>query len=140
MGWTVGGTNPSGARFSARPDRPLDPPSLQYNGYRVFHGDKVRPGRAADHTAPSVPRSWKSRAIPLPTLWATPGPVTKTLYVFMSIRFPVVYRLMSFRLKNTQNCRTGSVTFTFYNNITLTETTLFATHIITYYIFVRLAL
>jgi len=21
-----------------------------------------------------VPRSWKSRAIPLPTLWATPGP------------------------------------------------------------------
>ena len=26
-----------------------------------------------------IPRSWKSRAIPLPTLWATTGPVTGTL-------------------------------------------------------------
>ena len=29
-----------------------------------------------------APRSWKSRAIPLPTLWATTGPVTGTLYLF----------------------------------------------------------
>jgi hypothetical protein len=29
-----------------------------------------------------VPLSWKSRAIPLPTLWATTGPVTGTLYLF----------------------------------------------------------
>ena len=28
-----------------------------------------------------VPRSWKSRAIPLPTLWATKRPVTRTLYL-----------------------------------------------------------
>ena len=28
-----------------------------------------------------VPWSWKSRAIPLPTLWATTGPVTGTLYL-----------------------------------------------------------
>jgi len=27
-----------------------------------------------------VPWSWKSRAIPLPTLWATTGPVTGSLY------------------------------------------------------------
>jgi len=27
-----------------------------------------------------APRSWKSRAIPLPTLWATTGPVTGLLY------------------------------------------------------------
>jgi len=27
-----------------------------------------------------VPRTWKIRAIPLPTLWATTGPVTGTLY------------------------------------------------------------
>ena len=26
--------------------------------------------------------SWKSRAIPLPTLWATTGPVTGTLYLY----------------------------------------------------------
>ena len=32
---------------------------------------KVRPGRAADHSPLLVPRSSKSRAIPLPTLWAT---------------------------------------------------------------------
>ena len=46
-------SNPGGARFSARPDRPWGPPSLVYNGYRVFPGGKVRPGRAADHSSPS---------------------------------------------------------------------------------------
>ena len=30
-----------------------------------------------------VPRSWKSRAIPLPTLRATTGPVTGTLYLYL---------------------------------------------------------
>ena len=39
--------------FSARPDRPLGPPGLLYNGYRVFPGGKVRPGRAADHSPSS---------------------------------------------------------------------------------------
>jgi len=38
-----------GARFSARPDRPWGPPSLLYNGYRVFPRGKVRLGCAADH-------------------------------------------------------------------------------------------
>jgi len=42
-----------GTRFSARPDRPWGPPSLLYNGHRVFPGGKVRPGRAADHSPPS---------------------------------------------------------------------------------------
>jgi len=27
-----------------------------------------------------VPWSWKDRALPLPTLWATTGPITGTLY------------------------------------------------------------
>ena len=57
---------PVGARFSARPDRPWSPPSLLYNGYRVFPGGKVRPGRVAEHPPLLAPRSWKSRAIPLP--------------------------------------------------------------------------
>ena len=52
-GWTVRGSNPGGARFSARPDRPWDQPSLLYNGYQVFPGGKVRLGRAADHSPPS---------------------------------------------------------------------------------------
>jgi len=30
-----------------------------------------------------VPRSWKSRAIPLPTLLATTGPVRGTLYLYL---------------------------------------------------------
>ena len=52
--WLDGpGSNPAGARFSARPDRPWAPPSLLYDGYRVFLEGKVRPGRAADHSPPS---------------------------------------------------------------------------------------
>ena len=39
-----------------------------------------------------VPLSWKSRAIPLPTLWATTGPVTGTLYlVFIIQKLPKIY-------------------------------------------------
>jgi len=44
---------PVRTRFSAPPDRPWGPPSLLYNGYRVFPGGKVRSGRAADHSSPS---------------------------------------------------------------------------------------
>jgi hypothetical protein len=32
-----------------------------------------------------APRSWKSRAIPLPTLWATTGPVTRLLYLYLNL-------------------------------------------------------
>jgi hypothetical protein len=32
-----------------------------------------------------VKSSWKSRAIPLPTLWATTGPVTGNLYLYLSL-------------------------------------------------------
>ena len=46
-------SNPGEARFSVRPNRSWDPASLLYNGYRVFPGGKVRPGRAADHSPPS---------------------------------------------------------------------------------------
>ena len=50
---------------------PTHPPVKWVPG---LSGGKVRPGRAADHSHPIlVPQSWKSRAIPLPTLWATPG-------------------------------------------------------------------
>ena len=35
-----------------------------------------------------VPQSWNSRAIPLPTLWATTGPVTGSLY------FPSIFKIM----------------------------------------------
>jgi hypothetical protein len=52
--WTVRGSNPGGDEiFSGCPDRSWGPPSLLYNGYRVFPGGKVRPGRDADHSHPS---------------------------------------------------------------------------------------
>jgi len=52
-GWTVRARIPVGTRLSARPDRPWASHSLLLNGYRVFPGGKVRPGRAADHSPPS---------------------------------------------------------------------------------------
>ena len=60
-----------GTRFSARPDWPWGPPSLLYNGYRVFSG--CRGGRCVgltphSHLVPKVLE--KSRAIPLLTLRA----------------------------------------------------------------------
>ena len=66
-------SNPGGARFSACPDRPWGSSCLLYDGYRVFPGGKV---------PLLVLWSLKSTAIPLPTFWATTGPVTGTLYLF----------------------------------------------------------
>ena len=53
-GWTVRGSNPGGGEiFRTCPDRPWGPPSLLYNGYRVFPGGKERPERDADPSPPS---------------------------------------------------------------------------------------
>ena len=53
-GWTVRGSNPGGGEILlTRPDRPWGPPSLLYNGYRLFPGGKERPGRDADPSPPS---------------------------------------------------------------------------------------
>ena len=41
-GWMVLGSNPGeGEIFHICPDRPWGPPSLMYNGYRVFNGGKA---------------------------------------------------------------------------------------------------
>jgi hypothetical protein len=41
-GWKVRGSNPgAGAIFRTPPDWPCGPPSLLYNGYRVFPGGKT---------------------------------------------------------------------------------------------------
>jgi hypothetical protein len=54
-GWTVRGSNPGGVMiFSTCPDRPWGPPSLLYNGYRVFPGGKERPGRDDDPSPPFI--------------------------------------------------------------------------------------
>jgi hypothetical protein len=41
-----------GEIFRTCPDRPLGPPSLLYNGYRIYSGGKERPGRDADPLPP----------------------------------------------------------------------------------------
>ena len=54
MGWTVRGPNPGGIEiFRTRPDRPLDPPSLLYNGNRFSFPGVKRPERGVDHQHPS---------------------------------------------------------------------------------------
>jgi len=57
------GSNPGGDEIF-RPSRPALEPTQA-----PVPGGKVRQGRAADHSPLLFPRSWKSRAIPLPTLW-----------------------------------------------------------------------
>jgi hypothetical protein len=48
-GWTVRGSNPGESEiFRTSPDRPWGPPSLLYNGYRVFPGGRMRSGHDAD--------------------------------------------------------------------------------------------
>jgi hypothetical protein len=48
------GSKPGGGEiFCASPDRPWDPPSLLYSGYRVFPEGKERPGRDAEPSSPS---------------------------------------------------------------------------------------
>ena len=42
-----------GEIFRTCPDRPWGPPSLLYNGYRVFPGGKEQPGRDTDPSLPS---------------------------------------------------------------------------------------
>ena len=54
MSWAVRGSNPDGGEiFRTCPDRPWGPPSLLYNGYRVFLGGKERQECNADPSPPS---------------------------------------------------------------------------------------
>jgi hypothetical protein len=60
--WTARRSNPGGGEiFRTRPDRPWDPRSLLYNGYRVFPGGKAA-GRGADHPPHLVPRLKKEQS------------------------------------------------------------------------------
>jgi hypothetical protein len=52
-------------------------------GTEYFPGVKYGRGVLLTTHPLLVPRSWTSRAIPLPTLWATTGPVTGTLYLYL---------------------------------------------------------
>ena len=56
-------------------------PASRKMGTGSFPGVKYGRGVLLTTNRLLVPRSWKSRAIPLPTLWATTGPVMGLLYL-----------------------------------------------------------
>ena len=73
IGWTVRDRIPVGRDFPPVQTGPGAHPTSLYNVYRSFPGGKCGRGVLLITHPLLVPRSWKSRAIPLPTLWATPG-------------------------------------------------------------------
>ena len=89
-GWTVRDRIPVGTRFSASPDRPWGPPSLLYNGYRVFPEGKVRPGRAADHSPPSSAAVMEEQSYTSTHPLGHTGPVTGSLYPYL-FTFPYLF-------------------------------------------------
>ena len=73
-GWTVRDRIPVGTRFSAPVQTgPVAHPASCKMGTRSFPGVKCGQGVLLTTHPLLMTRSWKSRAIPLPTLWATPG-------------------------------------------------------------------
>jgi len=71
--------NLGGARISAVQTGPEAHPASCTMGTGTFPGVKYGRGVLLTTHPLLVPRSWKSRAIALPTLWPTPRPVTGTL-------------------------------------------------------------
>ena len=56
-----------GKIFRSNPDRPWGPPSLLYNGYRVFPGGEAAEGAALathPHLAPRLKKEWSCYSTP----------------------------------------------------------------------------
>ena len=98
-GWTVRDQILVGTRSYA-PGPGAHPASCKM-GTGSFPGVKCGQGVALNTHHLLVPRSWKSRAIPLPTLWATPGPITGTLYLIRVFSLAVLLVCMG-------RCRTST--------------------------------
>ena len=93
-GWTVWGSNTGeGEIFRSCSDRPWGPPSLLYNGYRVFPGGKEWPGSDSDTSPLLVPRSWKGRATPLLPIWAV-RPV-QSLSTCIRVHFTLYFNIIT---------------------------------------------
>jgi hypothetical protein len=72
--------------FLTYPDRLRGPPSLLYNGYRVFPGGKGGRGMMLTTHPLLVPRLRKSWAIPPLTLWVLLGLLRGSLFTLPSLR------------------------------------------------------
>jgi len=92
MGWTVRDRIPVGTRFSALPDRPWAPPSLLYNGYRVFPGSKVWQRRAAGHSPPSSAAVMEELSYTSTHPLGHTGPVTGSINLYLSFHILFYYR------------------------------------------------
>jgi hypothetical protein len=105
-GWSGDRIPVGGEIFCTCPHRPWGPPSLLYNGYRVFPGVKSSWGVTLTPHPLLVPWSWKSRAIPLLPLW-TVRPV-QTLSACTRVHFTYCSNCMWFfvpaRLFSRLNC------------------------------------
>jgi len=76
------GSNPGGDEIFC-PSRPaLGPTQFPVNGYRVFPGGKVRPGRAADHSPPCSAAVMQEYSCASAHPLGHTGPVTGSLYRF----------------------------------------------------------
>ena len=81
------GSNPGGDEiFRSLQTGPGAHPASCTMGTGSFPGVKCGRGVLLTTHPLLVPRSWKSRAIPLLTLWATTGPVTGNLYLYILVK------------------------------------------------------
>jgi len=74
---------PVGQDFPPVQTGPGAHPASCIMGTGSFPGVKYGQGMLLTTHPLLVPQSWKSRAVPLPTLWATTGPVMGTLYLYL---------------------------------------------------------
>jgi hypothetical protein len=88
-----------GEIFCTYPDRLRSPPSLLYNGYRVFPGNKGGRGVMLTTHPLLVPRLRKSWAIPPLTLWVLLGLLRSSLYLYPELREDKIYLKVRFRTK-----------------------------------------
>jgi len=85
--WTVRGSIPVGRDFPPVQTGPGAHPTSCTMGTGSLPGVKYGRGVLLTTHPFLVPRSWKSRAILLPTLWATTGPVMGTIYPYISLPY-----------------------------------------------------
>jgi hypothetical protein len=104
------GSNPGVSEiFRTCPERPWGPLSLLYIGYRVFPGGKIGWGVTLTPHPLLVPWSWKSRAIPLFTLWAVrPVQILSACTRMYFLNHKRSSKQSSFNLLRLKNCKISS--------------------------------